>query len=148
MTILSLFLTLMYWFKATFLTMTLFKLPVFILFLHWLADFVFQSSKMTENKSVSRKWLLAHVGTYGLIFFFGLYFFVSFKFLLYYVGINMLLHYIIDAETSKITRKFWNQGKVHEFFVMIGWDQFLHYFFLYLTWIMKERIWYLAGLLF
>ncbi len=148
MTIVSIFLTFCYWFKATFLTMTLFKMPVLILFLHWLADFVFQSHKMAQNKSTSRKWLLAHALTYGLVMFLGLYFFVSFKFLLYYVGINMLLHYMIDSQTSKITKRLWAEGKVHEFFVMIGWDQFLHYFFLYLTWVMKERIWYLAGLLF
>ena len=148
MTIVSIFLSLLYWIKVTFFTMTLFKMPVLILFLHFLADFVFQSNKMAQNKSVSRKWLLAHVGTYGLILFLGLYFFVSFKFLLYYVGINMLLHYMIDAETSKITKKLWAEKKIGEFFVMIGWDQFLHYFFLYLTWVMKERIWYLVGLLF
>ena len=148
MTFTALVLTFLYWFKATFLTMTLAKLPVYIMFLHWLADFVFQSNDMAQNKSTSRKWLLYHVLTYGLIFFIGLYFFVSFKFLIYYVPINILLHYLIDSETSKITKRLWAEGKVHAFFVMIGFDQFLHFLCLYLTWVMKGRILYLLSLLF
>lgn len=121
-------------------TMTLFKMPILIMFLHFLADFVFQSNKMAQGKSSSWKWLLAHVGTYGLIFFVGLYFFVSFKFLLYYVGINVLLHLYIDSKTSKITKRLWAEKKVHEFFVAIGFDQFLHYLCLYLTWMFKSNI--------
>ncbi|MBK7667980.1 MAG: DUF3307 domain-containing protein [Sphingobacteriaceae bacterium] len=38
-----------------------------ILTVHFLADFVFQSSKMATGKSKSLKWLSIHVGVYGLI---------------------------------------------------------------------------------
>jgi hypothetical protein len=40
--------------------------------------------------------------------------------------LNGLAHFGIDAVTSRITSKLFSQGKTHEFFTVIGFDQFLH----------------------
>jgi len=111
----------------------------YLAFLHWLADFVFQSDAMAKNKSTSWKWLAAHVITYSCVMFVGLclpaviytwgridsFLFLQFVFIAYCV-VNGLLHAAIDAVTSRITSKLWKDGKVHAFFVVIGIDQFLH----------------------
>ena len=101
-----------------------------IFIVHFLADFVFQSSKMATGKSKSLKWLSIHVGVYALVSL------ISFAFLAIYHGnilfgfywwiINVALHFIVDLFTSKITSKFWEQKNMRFFFVMIGFDQLIH----------------------
>lgn len=113
----------------------------YLAFLHWLADFVFQTDEMAKNKSTSWKWLAAHILTYGSVLFTGLYvvalanctepfhlgtmFFMG-AFVGIYTLANMILHAAIDAVTSRITSKLYREGKIHQFFVVIGIDQFLH----------------------
>ena len=45
---------------------------LYIMFLHWLADFVFQTDEMAKNKSTSWKWLFAHIAMYTSVLFVGL----------------------------------------------------------------------------
>lgn len=103
-------------------------LAIFVV--HFLGDFVFQSSKMATGKSKSLKWLSIHVGVYALVSL------ISFSVLTFYFGnvligfywwtINVGLHFIVDFFTSKITSRFWEQKNMRFFFVMIGFDQLLH----------------------
>ena len=101
-----------------------------ILTVHFLADFVFQSSKMATGKSKSLKWLSIHVAVYGLVTFLSAVC-ISFKIfsygdiLFWWLG-NIGLHFIVDFFTSKITSRLWEQKNMHWFFVMIGFDQLLH----------------------
>lgn len=44
-------------------------------------------------------------------------------FFLYLLG----THLVIDGVTSRITAWLWKEKRVHDFFVMIGADQILHY---------------------
>ena len=83
---------------------------------HFLGDFVFQSSKMATGKSKSIKWLSIHVGSYYHNFLFGFYWWIA----------NVILHFVVDFFTSKITSRFWEQKNMRFFFVMIGFDQLLH----------------------
>ena len=93
--------------------------------IHFVADFVFQSNYVAQNKSKSNVVLLKHVVIYSLPFIlFGSVIFVI---------INMLLHFCIDYCTSRMTSKLWAKGDVHNFFVVIGFDQFLHLCCLVLT---------------
>lgn len=50
-----------------------------------------------------------------------------------YIGINALAHLVIDYFTSKGTAYLYKKGDVHNFFVVIGFDQFLHAATLILT---------------
>ena len=104
---------------------------ILVLFIvHFLADFVFQSSKMATGKSKSLKWLSIHVGVYGLVslisFFTLSIFYNSYLLAFYWWGLNVVLHFIVDFFTSKITSRFWEQKNMRFFFVMIGFDQLIH----------------------
>lgn len=89
----------------------------FILFFHWLTDFVLQTDKMALNKSKSLKWLGLHSITYGL------------PWIIFGWKISLFLtcsHFVIDFVTSRITSYLWQKGDRHNFFVIIGLDQFIH----------------------
>ena len=103
------------------------KIVLWLLFTHWVSDFVMQSDWMAQNKS--KKWsaLLIHCGTYAGIVasmtlspMFGL--------------INGIIHVPVDYVTSRINSKLLADKKVHWFFVSVGFDQFIHFVTLILTW--------------
>ena len=94
-----------------------------LLFTHWFADFVLQSDYIAQNKSTSNLVLFEHVLLYILPFaVLGWLIPVSLLWLL----TNFLAHYIIDYVTSRLNSRLWAKGKVHWFFVSVGFDQFLH----------------------
>jgi hypothetical protein len=103
-------------------------LAIFVV--HFLADFVFQSSQMATGKSKSLKWLSIHVGVYGLVSLISMYlvlnsvnsFYLGFS---WWLG-NVALHFITDFFTSKVTSRFWESKNMRLFFVMIGFDQLIH----------------------
>jgi len=88
-----------------------------ILWLHFFADFVLQSDSMAKNKSSSLLWLALHCFTYSLVWLF-----FPLKFILF----TGLSHFVVDFCTSRVGKKFWEAGRVHAFFVVIGFDQALH----------------------
>ena len=45
--------------------------------------------------------------------------------------IQFITHTIVDYITSRINKKLWESKQVHNFFVMIGFDQFIHYVILF-----------------
>lgn len=126
-----------------------FKLVVLLALTHWVADFVLQSNWMGLNKSKNTAEgalaLTTHCGVYALCFLW-----VGVEF----AAITFFLHLLTDAITSRITSKLWfvraalaytkafvghstcdlephaelafDSPKRHWFFVVIGFDQFLH----------------------
>jgi hypothetical protein len=114
-----------------------------ILLIHWFADFVMQTDWQAKNKSKSWKPLLAHTGTYSLVWLMiggpifyatsSLSFFDSFAVVFVFTMITFALHTITDFITSRINSRLWAEGKVHNFFVSVGFDQVLHYAQLFLT---------------
>jgi hypothetical protein len=112
---------------------------LFIIFIHWVADFVLQTRHMGLRKSSSNYYLTLHVLVYTfstimawsivlpLIGFHLTTFSVSLAFSLIF-----LLHWLTDYITSRQTTKLYKEEKYYEFFVMIGFDQVLHYVQLFL----------------
>ena len=90
---------------------------IFIMTIHFIADFILQSSWMAKNKSKSNKALLAHVSVYTLVLAI-----ISPLWAL----VNGILHFIVDYITSRVTSHLWSKGDTHNFFVVIGLDQLLH----------------------
>lgn len=122
--------------------------PAWALIAHFVGDFLFQSDWMAINKSKHWDVLAIHVVCYTLAF-------LPF-YCLGWIGKEFLVwlwatHFLTDAITSRLTSRLWFldmfyltdkeerswtegydflgrfNGKRHWFFVMIGFDQLLHY---------------------
>lgn len=108
-----------------------------LLFIHWIADFVLQTDYQAKNKSTSKLVLLQHVLSYTLVF--GLLIigvaleYYSLLNYFYFLLITGTSHFVTDYFTSKVTKKLYNEGDIHNFFVVVGFDQFLHFIQLILT---------------
>ena len=120
-----------------------------ILLIHWFADFVMQTDKQAKGKSKNWSDLLSHTWSYcNIWWFFGIILFVIniyYPFFIYkswslilFTSITFVAHTITDYFTSRLNSKLWEQDKVHNFFVSIGFDQWLHYAQLFITY------WYLT----
>lgn len=130
------------------------KVVLAIIFIHWIADFVLQTDKMATGKSKNWTDLLSHTCTYSLVWLFigfGIYLNqfkpynleyneIMNKYWSYYIPLGLLFvlitfiaHTITDYFTSRLNSKLWAEGKVHYFFVSVGFDQILHYTQLLLT---------------
>lgn len=112
-------------------------IPLSLLVAHFLGDFVLQNDWMAQNKSKDIKALVFHTWVYSLCFAaWGAEFWVM----------TWLTHFFTDAVTSRITSKLWfvrviephngpgqkfygafDCGNRHYFFVMIGFDQLIHF---------------------
>src|ERR1035437_841026 len=95
---------------------------LYILFAHWISDFILQFKWMADNKSKQITRLLAHTELYSLSM--GLFIFITAMF---------VTHTIIDFVTSKVTNYLWVNKKVRTFFDTVGLDQWLHYATIFLT---------------
>lgn len=104
-----------------------------ILFIHWVADFICQSHEMSLKKSKSNWWLSYHVGVYSTVTGLGWLVFNQSWLILSMIGITFVTHWITDYFTSRWTSKLYAKGDIHNFFVVVGLDQFIHYTTLLLT---------------
>lgn len=116
---------------------------LYIIFVHWVADFIFQDEKWALGKSKNFSDLLAHTSLYGLIWIAAAIplFPIGIQAVLY-GGITFIFHTITDYFTSKsVSRKFHNKELGSSIpnlgaFTYIGADQVLHYIQLFLTYIL------------
>ena len=119
-----------------------------VIFIHWVADFVFQTHWQATNKSTNNKALLQHVGTYTLIWFVVFFGWIVYSNhilemdasahghgteILLFFPITFVAHFITDYFTSRLNSYLWKKGDIHNFFVSVGFDQVLHYVQLFLT---------------
>ncbi len=114
-----------------------------ILLIHWFADFVLQTDKQAKGKSKNWNDLLNHTGTYSLVWFIPIFVMIYFyhynSYLWVFPIITFACHTITDYFTSRLNSKLWAEGKVHNFFVSVGFDQWLHYAQLFTTyWFLKQ----------
>ncbi len=112
-----------------------------VIFIHWIADFILQSDWQAKNKSTNNMALTSHVLNYTLVWVFALILYIIYYgfeiqfsyWLLLFPVITFVCHWIQDYITSRINTRLYKANKIHEFFVCIGFDQFLHYIQLFLT---------------
>jgi hypothetical protein len=107
-----------------------------IIFIHFVADFMCQTDKMAQNKSKSNYWLSMHVIVYTAVTMVS--WIILFAFSMIYVPITafiliFIMHWITDYTTSRISSKLYQKGDIHNFFVIVGLDQVLHYIQLFLV---------------
>lgn len=111
-----------------------------ILIVHWIADFVLQTHWQATNKSSDNDTLTAHIAVYSacwilpIMFLFDIYkynHFGAFNAMVLFVVPTAILHWVQDYYTSRWTKKLREKGDFHNFFVVIGLDQVLHYFQLF-----------------
>lgn len=103
---------------------------VLLMLTHWLADFALQTQEQANNKWSNSWALISHVGTYGICMSLVLLYLMPGEFSivckLFACALLVSSHYCIDYVTSKITHKLYEEKSYHDFFVVIGFDQFLH----------------------
>lgn len=108
-----------------------------ILLIHWFADFVLQTDKQAKGKSSDWSCLLAHTGIYSLMWFLPCLGYLSVTncshSIMLFPLVTFIAHTITDFYTSRINSQLYKDGKIHEFFVSVGFDQVLHYVQLLLT---------------
>ena len=115
---------------------------IYILIVHWLLDFVFQTTEEAANKSKSFKVLTSHTQTYaagwGVFLIAHFIFNANFTFdvftdISWFIVTTFITHTLIDFFTSKLTAKLFAKQDYHNFFVVVGFDQILHYLQLWFT---------------
>lgn len=113
------------------MTLIILSQIVIILFFHWFADFILQTHEMAINKSKSNYWLTKHVMSYmtGILPIALLVMYLSGSFVGAFLWwmLNGGLHWVTDYNTSRWTSKLWAKQETHNFFIVIGLDQFIHY---------------------
>lgn len=129
-------------------------LIVYMLFLHFIADFVLQSRKMGKEKSNSFGYLFGHIMIQFGVMFIGLLFKLNMLQAYQISGLNALIHGIIDWNIWKLYKRRviqkvknsdlfahdmygltkhgenilsqYEYWNDHGFYLTIGFDQFLH----------------------
>lgn len=109
---------------------------IIILFGHWIADFVCQTHWQASNKSKNWYALTLHVTIYTLtmsLIFAAMYKIIYIQWyiklndvILYFMYITFITHFITDAITSRISSRLYAKQDFHNFFVIVGLDQFIH----------------------
>ena len=96
-----------------------------ILLCHWITDFVLQNDWMALNKSKQPSILLAHCAVSSLPMAM---FVMALSHASFWIVLPVLFvsHFFIDLVSSKVCEHYYTKGDRHNFFVMIGFDQFLH----------------------
>lgn len=121
-----------------------------IILIHWFADFVLQTDKQAKGKSKNWHDLLCHTSNYTLIWIFvgilctnPVYRILGtenwWKYMWVFPIITFVCHTITDYFTSRLNSRLWEQGKVHDFFVSVGFDQVLHYAQLFGTYLLLKQ---------
>ena len=92
---------------------------IFVLFAHFVADFLSQTRWMAENKSKSIFALTTHVGVYSLVMLLLVLPLVLVNVpvlsICSFVVINMVMHWATDYVTSKTSSFFWEKEDRYKF---------------------------------
>ena len=112
------------------------QLFIAILIIHWSADFILQTHHQATTKSKSNIALLSHTISYSVVWIIYLFIVmtnISFVTILLFGLITFISHTATDYVTSRQTARLYEKQDFHNFFVVIGFDQVLHYLQLWFT---------------
>lgn len=108
---------------------------IFISLIHFLADFGLQTHQQATLKGSSSKFLTYHVGVYSSVWIIALLSYgVGIEDVMKFVALTFLFHFLTDWITSRIGKPFWANNDYHNGFVVVGFDQLLHYLQLIYCW--------------
>ena len=118
-----------------------------IVFIHWFADFVCQTNKQAMGKSKAWEPLLSHTAMYSVVWFIVTMVLgcclgesiVPLR-MMWFAPITFLAHTATDYYTSRVNSVLATKEDKHDFFVSIGFDQFLHYAQLFITYDMLMKM--------
>lgn len=114
---------------------------IFILLIHFLADFCLQTSDQATQKSTNVHALFRHCLTYSLVWLVAGYcIFDNVYAGFIFFAITLPCHFITDFITSRLGKPLWESKNYHDGFVMVGADQVLHYIQLILTYIFISKL--------
>lgn len=107
---------------------------IWILFAHFVADFMLQRHAWAMAKSSDNVALAKHVGTYAVVMTAAAVPLLGLSVPLLLFGVVMLVsHFAIDYVSSRVNKRLFAADRIHDFFVVVGLDQFLHYVVLLLS---------------
>lgn len=111
-------------------------IPLMLLAVHFVADFICQSDWMAKGKSSNWGALSVHVAAYTSVFMLALIGGgrVWGDGLGLFLALTFATHFATDAVTSRINSRLWKAQQVHWFFVGVGADQLIHAYTLAWTW--------------
>jgi len=117
------------------LTSYTFTICLFIIILHYVADFIFQFEEWAITKKNSFTVLLKHTLTYSTIMTIGLAsFFPSYLNMFFFFVLTFGTHTILDYHSSKVIGRMFDRKEFYSgkklnvgAFSMIGLDQVIHY---------------------
>ena len=106
-----------------------------IVIIHLLADFGLQTHEQATNKSSSDKYLFYHVAVYSLVWLSVVSWITPLKSwnIYWFTIITFWAHFFTDFITSRISKGFFDKKDFHNGFVVVGFDQALHFIQLYFT---------------
>ena len=99
---------------------------IYIMFSHFVADFICQTHEMAINKYNSLNHLMQHIGAYTAVLFLFMWPILGLEQAFAFAAINGTIHLIVDFFTSKLTHYFFDKKDFHNGFVIIGFDQLIH----------------------
>lgn len=106
---------------------------LWLVWLHFVADFILQSDWVAGKKSSDNAVLVYHVSLYSLPFAPFVLWYLSPENAAAFILVNAVAHFVTDYITSRMTSKLYKAGERHWFFVVIGADQAIHMSTLFLT---------------
>lgn len=111
-----------------------FPIILYILMIHWLADFGLQTHEQATKKATNSTFLFYHVAVYSIVWLIMSYqLLADWKNCVIFAVITFVCHFITDMITSNIGKDFWNKNDFHNGFTVVGFDQVLHYIQLFLS---------------
>lgn len=117
-----------------------FPIILLILLIHWLADFGLQTHEQAMAKSTDSGALADHVGVYTLVWFIASYsMFDSFPKAVLFSIVTFICHFGTDYITSRVGKPFWDKKDYHNGFIVVGFDQILHYIQLFVCYLWLSK---------